>query len=309
MKLLEVSLDIFLYRVNNLFTINFIKSEVLKMKREYIRTDKNGTKYYRVECPCNRCGGAGIIPAFSYVEGGICFECGGNGGWHWEEEKEYTPEYEAKLEARRKAREEKRIAKAKEGAEERNQEFFANKGFNENGKTYVVLGNTYVIKEELKAMGAKWENCIGWHLPQDTDKYPTVELDVEDIYFKDYTDSYKWNNYKRADEETYSAKIEEAKRALVKATNPTEFYGEVGEKVTKTVVFSGSHSYTTHFTYNGETHYIHTFKDNENHVFVWKTSKELELVEGSKIVLTGTVKEHNEYKGINQTVLTRCKIA
>lgn len=30
--------------------------------------------------------------------------------------------------------------------------------------------------------------------------------------------------------------------------------------------------------------------------------------EGDSIVLKATIKEHNEYKGCKQTVLTRCKI-
>ena len=29
---------------------------------------------------------------------------------------------------------------------------------------------------------------------------------------------------------------------------------------------------------------------------------------GDKVVLKGMIKEHNEYKGCKQTVLTRCKI-
>ena len=92
-----------------------------------IRIDKNGTKYYEGNVPCDRCDGKGtyyigvcngrLVP--SYIDGGVCFKCGGSGTQisKW---KEYTPEYEAKLEARRKARREKyeqehaeEIAKAK----------------------------------------------------------------------------------------------------------------------------------------------------------------------------------------------------
>ena len=29
---------------------------------------------------CGRCGGPGVIPSYRHVEGGVCFECGGNGG-------------------------------------------------------------------------------------------------------------------------------------------------------------------------------------------------------------------------------------
>lgn len=79
-----------------------------------IRVDRNGTKYFEGDVPCDRCDGKGIyyigicngqlVP--SWVDQGVCFKCGGSGVQHstW---KEYTPEYEAKLEARRKARREK----------------------------------------------------------------------------------------------------------------------------------------------------------------------------------------------------------
>jgi hypothetical protein len=79
-----------------------------------IRTDRNGTKYYEGMIPCDRCDGKGIYiigvcngrPVPSWVDGGVCFKCGGTGKVEgkW---KEYTPEYEAKLEARRQARHEK----------------------------------------------------------------------------------------------------------------------------------------------------------------------------------------------------------
>ena len=53
--------------------------------------------------------------------------------------------------------------------------------------------------------------------------------------------------------------------------------------------------------------YLHNLKDAEGNVFIWKTGNN-EFSEGETITIDGTVKEHNEYKGIAQTVLTRCKV-
>lgn len=276
--------------------------------REYLRTDKNGTKYYRVKAFCPKCAGTGYTP-YVWVDNGICFECGGNGGFHYEVEKEYTPEYEEKLISRRAAKAEKRRLELVAQAEEHNKKFLEQQGFNENGKTYVVLGNTYHIKEELKSMGAKWCNHIGWHLPQDTNEYPTVEIDVEDVYYKDCTEKYHWTNWKSASEETYSAKIKEASKASAKEESPSSHVGVIGEKITSTVTFIGKYSYEVSFGYRSEVKHIYTFKDKDGNILVWKTTSWLGLVEGSKVVLTGTVKEHSEYKGVNQTVLLRCKIA
>ena len=87
------------------------------MTREYIKTDKNGTRYYKELRTCDRCGNiAGglyivgvnngeMVP--SGVDNGVCWKCGG-AGKVWEIVKEYTPEHMAKLEKARA----KRAAKA-----------------------------------------------------------------------------------------------------------------------------------------------------------------------------------------------------
>ena len=103
-------------------------------KRVLFKTDKNGTQYYNVVGPCPKCAGHGRISAYSHVDGGICFQCGGD-GLHGYVEKVMTPEYAAKLEARRQAREEKRLEKAKAEAVEHNQEFFEENGYNSEGFT------------------------------------------------------------------------------------------------------------------------------------------------------------------------------
>ena len=72
---------------------------------------------------------------------------------------------------------------------------------------------------------------------------------------------------------------------------------------------------------NGERH-IYTFRDADGNCYVWKTTNPLvtweedergyeERVEaevGGKVTLKATVKEHGEYRGIKQTVLTRAKV-
>ena len=52
--------------------------------------------------------------------------------------------------------------------------------------------------------------------------------------------------------------------------------------------------------------YLNKFKDEAGNLYVWFTGYGFDLNE--KILLTGTVKAHDEYRGENQTVLTRCKV-
>lgn len=70
-----------------------------------IRVDRNGTKYYEGDVPCERCGGAGRADKWQFT-GFTCYKCGGSGK-QFGKWKEYTPEYEAKLEERRRKRREK----------------------------------------------------------------------------------------------------------------------------------------------------------------------------------------------------------
>ena len=51
---------------------------------------------------------------------------------------------------------------------------------------------------------------------------------------------------------------------------------------------------------------MYKFTDNDGNVFIWITPCGVETDKTMK--LTGTVKEHSEFNGVKQTVLTRCKV-
>jgi hypothetical protein len=274
----------------------------MSREKELVRIDRNGTKIFKVLCPCKRCGGAGGSDAWAYT-GWTCYECGGNGGWHYEEVKEYTPEYEAKLAERRAKRAEKKRLELVAQAEEKNQEFFQKQGFNENGKTYVVLGNTYSVKDQLKELGCKWCNLIGWHSPVKFDGFEFVEIDADDVYEKDYAGIYRWNYWKRNGEETFSEKIRLANEEFKRQTpSKSEHQFNVGQKVEVELKVVRTAGYETIY---GVT-YINIMEDKDGNIFVWKTGTYFD--EGSTVVLRGTVKGHSEYDGVKQTELTRCRV-
>jgi hypothetical protein len=50
------------------------------------------------------------------------------------------------------------------------------------------------------------------------------------------------------------------------------------------------------------------FEDSDGNKFKWFTSTDVDYEIGAEVVVTGTVKKHDAYKGVKQTVLTRCKI-
>jgi hypothetical protein len=80
------------------------------------------------------------------------------------------------------------------------------------------------------------------------------------------------------------------------------FYGAIGDtvtlslEITKTVDFNGQYGASR----------LHCMKDASGHVFTWYAAT-ARYETGQTVRLMGKIKNHNEYKGTSQTVLTRCK--
>lgn len=95
--------------------------------------------------------------------------------------------------------------------------------------------------------------------------------------------------------------------------------GNIGDKISAQVKLVHEFEYTDYsFSYYGTTHNTYIMEDGEGNLYVWKTTScmgtwDKETGEwdgihrGDTLIITGKVKEHSEYKGVKQTVLTRCK--
>ena len=97
----------------------------------------------------------------------------------------------------------------------------------------------------------------------------------------------------------------EAKKQAFMATLNNAYAGDVGDKITTEATLTG------YSMFDGDygVMYVYNFKDVQGRVLVWFTSKALTAVnEGDTITIKGTIKKLNDYKGIKQTVLTRCKV-
>ncbi len=103
------------------------------------------------------------------------------------------------------------------------------------------------------------------------------------------------------------------------------YIGTIGGKVTAEVKVINIFEYQEYkFSYYGVSRYIYTMQDDDGNVLVYKTSAYLafktgEIGEcgcpvvigirrGDKIRISGTVKDHGEYKGTKQTVLQRVRV-
>lgn len=95
----------------------------------------------------------------------------------------------------------------------------------------------------------------------------------------------------------------------------SNWQGEVGKRITIRATLSISFYWETQFGIQ----YMHLMRDSNGNIYKWLSNKAVCYKNGSgdyhyieehdaeEFTLTGTVKEHVEYKGAKQTVLTRCK--
>lgn len=93
----------------------------------------------KITIKCPQCNGTGYIAHYDYNCQGVCFRCNGTGEI---QEKQYT---EKELKVKEKKMQDKQEVWLKEA-----------RGFKNTDTLYIVNGNTYDIKEELKQAGAKW---------------------------------------------------------------------------------------------------------------------------------------------------------
>lgn len=268
---------------------------------------KNNKLYVKIYIPCSRCGGSG---SYSYCSlyGTMCLRCRG-AGVEMETVRAYTEkEYNTMIRAKERAAAKKEAEKQTKinalmaDAEKNKLECAKKLGFNENLITYMVVGgNTYEIKDKLKEYGAKFNPVMNWHMPAPIElpeEYSFCEISFDEVYeFKPLA--------KRAELNIDAAKIVEEKIAAMLGDDTSEFYPKnegtrirgVEAKVEKIAGFSGAYGYT----------YIYNFSADNFH-FVWMTSSHQSLEEGNAVILAGTIKKFDTYRGIKQTYLTRCKI-
>lgn len=103
------------------------------------------------------------------------------------------------------------------------------------------------------------------------------------------------------------------------------YIGTIGSKVTSEVKMVNIFEYLDYkFSYYGAPRYIYTMQDDEGNVLVYKSGAyltfktgekdqwgcpvEIGIRRGDKISISGTIKDHSEYKGTKQTVLQRVRV-
>lgn len=249
--------------------------------------DASGKMWVRVSGKCPRCGGSGSY-SFNQQYGSVCFRCNGTGK-ETKEVRWYTDKERAKMDARAAiTATKKETDRAAAAAYKRGPE--ANGFGNSEGYIDIILGDTYSIKEELKAAGCKYSPAIGWYIPYGV-KYNSNHETYHLTWTAASTDG--------------AIKSKEELHALIAAStiseSISEYQGEVGSKITVNVTITRNIPIEGYY---GLSH-CHTMEDACGNVYVWITAAK-DIPVNSHINITGTIKEHKEYKNVKQTILTRC---
>lgn len=108
--------------------------------------------------------------------------------------------------------------------------------------------------------------------------------------------------YVRYMERKSRAEQMEAERASAAALSG--YVGQIGKRLTVT---TASAALVTSWVNRYGMTFLYRFTDGDGNVFIWKSSRMVEINDG--VTIRGTVKEHSEYRGIKQTVMTRCAVA
>lgn len=152
-----------------------------------------------------------------------------------------------------------------------------------------TIGRYYVILNEL------------WHF---NPRYTVVNIDLRDP-------------------DEYQAELDaEAKLKAMRDFSGSEWVGEPKNRLDLTLTLVNDYVYDgcAYSYYDSTTSHIYTFRDTDGNCFVWKTKNPLSTYDeqtgeyvdaeiGDIVTMKATVKEHGEYRGNKQTVITRPRIS
>ena len=280
---------------------------------EYDKTkayEKNGKMYVSARCKCDRCNGSGI--AISHVcngqpvpyvnDGGICYSYNG-AGYFRKEIRLYTDkEFEQMEKASAKAAEKREAAR-----EQKMKAEYANKrakwleenGFNENLTTFVYFpADSFEVKDSLKDAGFKFNSSLLWHAATIPTGYEESCIEVS---FNEIGEFSAWGEgHFNLD----AKKIIEDKIKKARPASKSQWIGEEKDKIVDLpVVLVSIHGFETRYGYSQVVKFL-----NGDNVITWFTAVDIKFEPGDNILLSGTIKKLDEYKGEAQTIMTRCKL-
>jgi len=169
-------------------------------------------------------------------------------------------------------------------------------GFDE-GYITIYYGETYPNLDWFKAKDeCRYNKKWGWY----TASTETVPIDIPAGVS---TAQLTWETASKDGETVDEMAVEAFMNHLKYGDSTSQYVGEIGDRldlrltIDKVIPVEG---------YYG-TSSLHIMHDVDGNVYVWSASTKT-LEAGIEYHMRGTVKDHRQYRGVNQTVLTRCSV-
>ena len=274
--------------------------------------NKGGKLYVHATCKCDRCTKGVYVcrvengyPVPHPNAGGVCFKCGGT-GFITKECRLYTDkEFEQMEKANIKAAEKREAAR-----EQKMKAEYANKRakwleencFNENLTTFVYFpSDSFEVKDSLKDAGFRFSKILLWHIANIPEGY---EDKVVEITLDQVAEISAWGEgFYRPDARTFVDDILKNCRPVEESTS--EWIGEEKERLYDIpVTLKQIREVETRFGFSQ----LVEFETKNLDKIVWWTTVDIQFNIGDEVLLTGTVKSHDEFRSVKQTTMTRCKL-
>ena len=167
-------------------------------------------------------------------------------------------------------------------------------------KGYITIfkGDTYPLLEWFQESSCRFHSWWGWYLVSEEEE-PQWPAGITPVQLK-------WEDVAIVDEDTLKSEtlVRQAVDALLYEESPSEFQGEVGDRIDRTLTVVKVTPLEDGY-YGPSTFFL--FRDEYENEYCWTTgSKSLDL--GETYDVRGTIKALQTYKGKKQTVLTRCRV-
>lgn len=169
-------------------------------------------------------------------------------------------------------------------------------GFAE-GFITIFKGDTFGYLDWFRASEARFARPWGWYFAS------TVEVPAE-LPYGITPIKLTWEEVSTNGILNDENKIRAYVDTLIYDPKPGDYVGEIGERLSLEVIVTDT--YAIESNYGSST--MHVMEDADGNTFLWTTSAK-NLTSGLNYKIKGTVKDHKTYKGIKQTILTRCIVS
>lgn len=148
--------------------------------------------------------------------------------------------------------------------------------------------------EYFKLSSARYCRGWGWYFPSDVDLPKDLPEEYEPIRLE-------WSQVGNDNETLKSdAEVREGIDAIVYPMHPSQYQGTLGERIEREIMVTHNYKLETNFGHSN----MMTFEDKDGNIYLWTTTAK-DWAEGTKHKIRGTVKNHNVYQNVHQTVLNR----